>query len=164
MFTASHKGMILAAIADALRPAGFRKNGSKFTRNLGDVIHLISLQSSTSSTAASLQATANLAVWVPALADNEGPPDMWSSHWRERIGQLMPDRSDRWWTVTNEKEAAVAASEIREAIQMYVLPTFAALATSAALVQLWKSGVSPGLTERQAQRYLQRLHESSRTG
>ncbi len=142
MSTAPLKNPVLAAMTELLRPLGFRKTGTLFSRAVNDVLHLISLQSSTSSTASSLRATLNIAVWVPALAEANQRPDVWSAHWQERIGMLMPEHSDRWWTVTTEQDAQSAG----------------------ALVRLWQSGASPGLTQVQAQRYLHRLNESSRTG
>jgi hypothetical protein len=39
------KGFILTAMRDILYPAGFRKSGMIFTRDLGKVVHLIGLQS-----------------------------------------------------------------------------------------------------------------------
>jgi hypothetical protein len=70
----------------------------------------------------------------------------------------MPGACDRWWAVTTELEASIAASELSEALQTYALAKFDALATSGALVKLWMSGVSPGLTEFQAKRYLKKLN------
>jgi hypothetical protein len=164
MSTAPLKNVVLALMAELLRPVGFRKAGSLFTRALPTVFHLISLQSSTSSTASSLRVTVNIAVWVPSLAEATQRPDVSSSHWRQRIGTLMPEHSDRWWTVTTKREAPSAAADMIAAVQQFALPALAALETSAALADLWESGASPGLTEFQAQRYLHRLHEKSKIG
>jgi hypothetical protein len=77
---------------------------------------------------------------------------------------LMPEHSDRWWTVTTEQEGQSAGADMAAALQQFALPALAAFETRAALVHLWQSGASPGLTQVQAQRYLHRLNESSRTG
>jgi uncharacterized protein DUF4304 len=164
MPTSLFRNAILSSIAELLRQAGFRKSGAVLMREVNDVIHLTSLQSSTSSKASSLRLTVNIAIWVPALAEVNQQPDVWSSHWRERIGGLMPRRADHWWTVTSEPEAQVAAAEIRSAVEQFALPALAALETSTALAKLWESGASPGLTAFQAKRYLNRLHESAKVG
>ena len=164
MPTASFKSVILNSMAELLRPVGFRKSGAVFARAVNDVIHLISLQSSTSSTASSVRLTVNVAVWVPTLAEPNQRPDVCSSHWNERIGGLMPQRSDRWWTVTSEQESQAAAFEIGTAIKQFALPALAVLETSATLADLWESGASPGLTKFQAHRYLSRLNENAKIG
>src|SRR5579862_131254 len=139
MPTNSYKNTVLAVMADALRPAGFRKRESCFDRRLSDVVHLIGLQASTSSTASLLRVTANLAAWVPSLADGQDRPDIWSSHWRQRLGQLMPEHSDRWWSVTNDQEADLAATEMTAALVRYALPILDTVSSVAALQQVWES-------------------------
>jgi len=78
-------------MAEVLKAAGFRKSGAKVTRTLEEVAHLVTLQSSVASTSQSLRATINLGVWLTVL-EGDGKPDMWSAHWRERIGALMPEK------------------------------------------------------------------------
>jgi hypothetical protein len=160
----SYKQFVVDAVAGALRPVGFRKSGLKFSRPLTDVVHLVSVQSSVSSTASSLRATVNLGVWVPALADNGAKPDIWAAHWRERLGFLMPDPTDRWWEACSDREAAAAALEIGHALRTFALPVLDSLATADALAALWRSGRSPGLTEPGAQRYLDALDRGRGAG
>jgi len=157
MSTASYKNLILQAVTDVLRPMGFHKSGSRFHRGLNDVIHLVTVQSSVSSTAHLLRITVNLGIWLPALADEGDKPNVWSAHWRERIGFLMPERADRWWEASSESEATAAALEICWAMRTFALTTLDTLSTADALAALWRSGRSPGLTERGAQRYLELL-------
>ena len=96
----------------------------------------------------------NLGVWLPALADEGAKPDVWAAHWRERLGFLMPDPTDRWWEARSDREAAAAALEISDALRTFALPVLDSLATADALAALWRAGRSPGLTKRGAQRYL----------
>ena len=163
MSNSSYKKSIVAAMAETLRPAGFKKTGLNFARPVNDVIQLISLQSSVSSTASTLKVTVNIGVWLPILAEDWQKPDVWESHWNSRIGFLMPERNDFWWSVSSEPEASVTALQISEAIQRFVFPQLERLATSDTLVELWRSGVSPGLTEFQAKRFLQRLIKAGKT-
>jgi Domain of unknown function (DUF4304) len=152
--------MILTAMSEVLRSSGFRKKGANFTRQLPEVVHFIGLQSSQSSTGTCLRATLNLSIWVHVAAEANQEPDALSAHWRERIGMLMPARSDHWWVISSEKEVQTAIEEICRALREYGLPALDCLTSSEAMRNLWRSGRSPGLTERLAQRYLQRLEKS----
>ena len=160
MSLALYKQKIGSAVAAVLRPLQFRRKGLVFTRQLGEMVHIVSLQSSVSSTAPLLKITVNLAVFVPSLADDSIKLGLLSSHWQMRLGFLMPEHIDYWWEVSCDCDAERVASEIIEAIQMYALPQFKQLETRDALVTLWRAGRSPGLTTFQAKRYLDKLeHE-----
>jgi hypothetical protein len=130
--------------------------GFQFTRDTGDVTHLVSLQASTASTSSALKATVNVAVWIPALEEN-AKPDVWSAHWRNRIGHLMPEHSDIWWYANSDEEAKSIGTQIAEAIRDFAIPILETLATRRALLALWETGVSPGLTAVQADRFRRRL-------
>ena len=156
-----YKKAILAALAATLGPAGFRKGGSVFKRDRKDVVHLLSLQSSTESTADSLRVTVNLAIWVEALADERTKPDVAASQWRQRIGFLLPVHQDYWWIARSDAEARSVASEICDAVVKHGLPALDALSSTADLAVLWESTRSPGLTAIQAHRYLACLREKA---
>ncbi len=151
-----YKATVLEAMSEVLRPAGFRKRGLVFHRSVADVVHLVSLQSSQASTAVAVRLTVNVAVWVPGLA-RARDPDIWSAHWRQRLGHLMPEPRDRWWRISCESDALSASCQIRMAIAGYAVPALDALSSSEALVSLWQSGRSPGLTRAQAERCLREL-------
>jgi hypothetical protein len=159
-----YKKAIVEAIAGVLRPAGFKKSGAKFSRAVEGVIHLVTLQSSQSSTADSAHLTVNLGIWLPALDEPGGWPDIWQAHWQERIGFVMPAHGDVWWDVGSETEAAAAATEIARAVRSHALPTFDALSTVDALIALWRSGRSPGQTDRMARLYLEMLARKGLAG
>ncbi len=161
MAAPEYKKVILAALTATLGPAGFRVSGSVFKRSRKDVVHLLSLQSSTESTATSLRVTANLAVWVEALADERTKPDVSASQWSQRIGFLLPVRQDHWWIARSDDEARSVASEICATVVKYGLPALDALSSAADLAALWESNRSPGLTAIQAQRYLACLREKA---
>lgn len=160
MSSEAHKKQIGSAVAGAIVPLGFRRRGLVFTRQLGEVTHIVSLQSSTSSTALLLKLTVNLGVWVSSLAEVGSKPDLWSAHWRERLGFLMPQRIDYWWEISSDQDAERATTEIVEAIQTHAIPQLDQLSTKNSLVELWRAGRSPGLTAFQAKRYLDKIdHE-----
>jgi hypothetical protein len=154
---------ILVALNACLEPRGFTKSGSTFRLRTEDTICIVSLQSSTSSTSLFAKVTVNLGVHIPALQDAERPetnPSVWSTHWRERIGNLMPDKSDVWWSIQTTAEADIVASEIAQCVEKFALPALAEISTVSALRKLWQSGSSPGLTEVERVRHLQDLAQA----
>jgi len=151
-----YKRRILEVMAEVLRAAGFRKKGTHFARDIADVVHLVTLQSSVGSTADAVRVTVNLGVWVPAL-EGDAIPDIWSAHWRERLGFVMPDKRDVWWDAASEGEARVVADRIANAVRDFGLPALSRLANRRALLDLWRTGSSPGLTEVFAERLMKRL-------
>jgi len=150
----------LLALKASLKPHGYSKNGSTFRLRSNETVRVISLQSSTKSTSVFAKVTVNLGVHVLALQDPERPeknPSVWSPHWNQRIGHLMPENRDIWWSIYSAQESVSVASEIARCVEQYGLPSLAQVATVKALRQLWESGRSPGLTEVQRIRHLQKL-------
>ena len=152
-----YKRTILDALGEALGEKGFRKKGAHFSRVLADVVHLAWLQSSVSSTSQMLRATVNLGVWVPAL-EGDVKPDISSAHWSNRIGHLMPENRDVWWTVEFDDEATQVAGHIATAVRTFGLPALDGFPNRRALLWIfWRTGASPGLTAFQAERLMNRL-------
>jgi Domain of unknown function (DUF4304) len=154
---AALRDTLISAVWAALRPRGFKKRGANFSKPVGDLVHLISLQSSTSSTRSDARVTVNLAVWCKLLDDSDAAPSVWTAHWRCRIGGLLLSSSDVWWPLTSDDSLAIAASEIIAALEAYGIPALNRFPTAAALLALWDSGESPGLTRAQVIRYAERL-------
>lgn len=69
----------------------------------------------------------------------------------------MPEARDVWWIIDSEEKAKAAAQQIGRYVERYLLPTFREVASLSALEALWRSGKSPGLTEKQRCRILERL-------
>lgn len=162
MSRVQHLQPALNAMHQFLKVHGYSKWGSNFQLVGTDAIRMIQLQSSTETTQKSAKFTVNLGVLVPVLLDPERrdeQPSVVSAHWRMRIGELMPERTDYWWRASNEAEAASAAAQVVFALERFGLPALEQVATARALLNLWDSGVGPGLTERQRLRYLQELSE-----
>src|SRR4051794_17817892 len=109
--------VILIKMHEVLKPSGFRKNGSTFVRECGDDVVLeVNLQKSTGSTSTGLRATVNLRVYSRTLTRALGhrmdyPADP-HRHWEKRIGRLMPEQSDVWWSVETQETAVQAGEEI----------------------------------------------------
>ena len=161
MSASDYKKALLTAMRALLAPRGFRKRGATFRRDVGDVVHVIQLQSSTKSTAEVLVATVNVGVFSRELERQlAGPivePTEPDCHWRERLGFLTPARRDTWWDVRSDKEAREAAAEIAELVGRYALPALDKLGSTERLRALWETGRSPGLTDFTRTQYLRAL-------
>ena len=155
---------ILAQMHELLKPMGFRKKGKLFFSNVNDVVLFIQLQGSRSSTKDMLKVTVNAGVFSRTVAERVGnthDPNIYESHWRARIGFLIPEQRDKWWKVSNEAEATRCASEITSALANYVLPEMQSLASTEKLRSLWEAGKGPGLTDFQRTQNLKALSDST---
>ncbi len=146
------KTPILDDLNNLLAPLGFRKAGTLFSADRGEVVHLIQLQSSQKSTAQQILVTVNVGVFVPRL----GPatPGIPQSHWRQRIGSLMPERQDKWWSINNVGDSKTVAAEIARCVEHFGLTALRTIPNIAALKALWEGGISPGLTSGERTRFL----------
>lgn len=158
----THLQPTLNAMHQFLKPHGYRKRGSNFVLACADTVRIVQIQSSTETTQGSAKFTVNLGVLVPELVDPERrdeQPSIPAAHWRMRIGSLMPEHSDYWWRASSESEASTAATQVVSALEKFGLPALEQVPSCKALLELWRSGVCPGLTEKQRVRYLQQLSE-----
>jgi hypothetical protein len=142
------KKLAAAPIAEMLKPHGFRKSGLNFSALRDEAMLIIGLQSSTESTQDVLKITCNAAIQLRQLARGSRP-SAWDAHWRKRIGFFMPEPQDFWWACASDEAADRAGREIAALLETIVLREMERLAVPAAMAALWKSGSSPGLTDRQ---------------
>jgi hypothetical protein len=157
MGAAVFKTIILARLHVLLKPYGFRKNGSTFSSGTNDVVLFVQLQSSSKTTSATLVATVNLGVFSRTVANkvrNTRKPSILEAHWRERVGFLLDEPTDKWWQISSEQQAIAAAEELSEILLKSALPKFHTLSSSESLKRLWETGEAPGLTEFQRQQFL----------
>lgn len=122
---------------EVLRPAGFRKQGLTFFADRGDVLLLVNLQSSSSTSKIRMKITVNLGAFSRVIAGEEGAPpnarSLWDAHWRERIGCLAPKREDKWWTVESDAEAEEAGAAIASILRDKGLAALETLCDAGAL-------------------------------
>jgi hypothetical protein len=167
MATSRLKAPTFLALKALLAPLGYRKSANLFSRATCDVVHLVEVQGSRQSTVETARFTVNIAIFAPDLvyADvrDTTKPSVPRAHWRQRIGALSSEQQDLWWEVSNPEQAASAAQDIATRIERFVLPRLAVLPDLGALVRLWQSGQSPGLTAFQRNEFLARLGRMSST-
>jgi hypothetical protein len=150
------KGLVSAPVGGLLKQREFRKSGLKFYSIRSEATLLVGLQSSVGSTREVLRITCNLAIVLHALASRDNH-DIWNSHWRKRIGDFMPEPWDHWWICSTDETARRAGREMAELLENQALSEMEQLASRAAMIALWNSGRSPGLTEYQRAEYLREL-------
>jgi Domain of unknown function (DUF4304) len=109
-----------------LKAAGYKKKARTFFRELdGGVFQIVNVQLSQWGTATESKFTINLGVFFPSIQQIslkpalDGVPNEYDCHLRQRIGMLMPDHLDHWWTVTSNPSIDGVAQQISEAWSMY---------------------------------------------
>jgi hypothetical protein len=150
------KGLVAAPISGLLKQREFRKSRLKFYAVRPEATLLVGLQSSVGSTREVMKITCNLAIVLHALGSRDNH-DIWNSHWRKRIGYFMPEPRDYWWVCSNDDAARAAGREMVALLKGQALSEMERLGSLAAMIALWTSGSSPGLTEYQCAQYLQTL-------
>jgi len=138
-------------LADELRPVlearGFRQKGFTFYRALEDNYGIVHFQKSRSATAASLDFTINLGVfsgrvrralsqimWVPEV---KGVPTEPACHLRQRIGDLLPEARDVWWTVRRDADPSERGRTLRPILETRAFPFLDARVSDAGLRDHW---------------------------
>lgn len=155
---------VLSRVWAVLKDAGYTKRGTSFRLDSEGNAQIVAFQRSSKSTASAIVFTINLGVVSGALvrkSDPEKDPSregIEAAHIRERIGALTPENDDRWWTVTASPAGDISA-EVADLVATLAIPFLRKHATDRDLLALWRTGRSPGLTERQRVRNLALLED-----
>lgn len=120
--------LIKRALTDALKAAGFKKQARTFRRVEADgSVSIINIQNGKYNEGECGEFTVNLARYVPELADMAAEarlekPQEQNSHFRQRIGHVMPDKDeDYWWQLDAHSDDAALAAELSEAVLVHGL-------------------------------------------
>lgn len=167
MTTFDSKGVydqVMASCAQTLRSVGYARRGSSLRKQLDGNVAVIEFQKSSKSSADAILFTINLGVICGHLieAENLSPKKVGviDAHIRQRIGMLLPDRPDKWWTIEQKTDARSLVGEVSRLIKMEAAPYLDRYLDDNAIVALWESGQSPGLTETQRVKYLTKLNST----
>jgi hypothetical protein len=156
---------ILKATAGILKPLGYRRERAIFRRVDQGVCELVDFQrSGTRSSGERIVFTVNLGVVCGDLLGS-GPSGLQKAHitdahLRRRIGSFLPDPQDKWWEVTVATDRGALIHELQEPLLKRAVPYIEHFLSPNALIALWESGESPGLTELQRVQFLLRLKEA----
>lgn len=152
---------VVSATADKAASLSFTRRGALLRVLSGGNAGVIEFQRSTASTKTRLVFTINLGIVCGRLLDPEQPAlDKATSidaHLRQRIGMLMPGQPDKWWEITETTDAETLAEEVSTLVSSEAVPFVRRYLDTSDLIALWRSGRSPGLTETQRVRNLERL-------
>jgi Domain of unknown function (DUF4304) len=113
---------------------GFKGSGQSFTLPSESHWVLVGFQKSTYSNADAVRFTINVTVvskrrWRKAQGEHSYLSDRPSANisyggfaWQRRIGQLVPDVEDKWWTVGTGRPTGSVSVEVLDAIRVYAVP------------------------------------------
>jgi hypothetical protein len=146
-----------SVVGVVLSDYGFRKTNHVYVRREASNFLVIEPQTSVKSAATQILFTFNLKVISAKLAsavDGCDPPSATCPfpHWRQRLGGLLPQPGDRWWSFTGEMP-----HDVMTALTSFGLPAISVTATDDQLRDLWLTGRAPGLSELQRRIYLSTL-------
>lgn len=152
---------VLDAVATVLKEVGFVRAGANMRHITQDCAAIVQFQRSVSSTIDSIRFTVNLGVVCGALySDGKAKlkkAKLIDAHLVRRIGDFLPSSPDKWWVLDRGSDVETVTREILSILVDVAIPFIVEHASNAALIDLWRSGNSPGLTEGQRKRYLDEL-------
>ena len=129
---------------------------------------IIEFQKSKKNSDQEITFTINVAVVCGDLIDPDGTSiekaTSVDAHWRDRLGMLLETRHDTWWQLTASTDCAALAQELSVLLLARAVPCLEQYLNTGALIALWESGQSPGLTAVQRSRFLTELNEKGSRG
>jgi len=144
------------AYSKVLKSLGFKRGGNHMYRLSEDLFHGIHFQASQWGSSVEGQFTINLVVTSPMLYEawtgKPLPRNPASALFpiQQRIGSLMPEHQDHWWSVSASTDIASLEREVLQVLTEYALPFFAEYPDSEMLLnRLRENKGLPGLTSAQ---------------
>lgn len=154
---------LLATLDDYLFQEGFRRKKTTYGKKTEYYWLVINFQISTDDLPGKLKFTLNIGILDLRLAELlEEPvkvcPDVWACHMRERIGFVMPEHFDKWWVIDAQSPVSNdVTNEFLKILRDFVVPYTNRFSKKDDLLNLWKTGVSPGITDRQRINFIEML-------
>ena len=150
---------IVRIVGTTLSAHGFSRRGLTLLKRAGDSTALVNFQSSSSSSRERLTFTVNVGIKFDCLLSEreKNSTSVWDSHVQWRLGHLLPQRKDTWWETTPGDNMLALGNDMALLIQETALPLIDQYLDPRAVIALWETGQSPGLTEFQRVRFLERL-------
>jgi hypothetical protein len=134
-------------VAPLLKGLGYRRRGRRFLLAGELSTAHIRLQASQWNHADRARFTINLGRYFESIARKNGEPVVLDSskqrqmHVGIRIGHLLPQQADHWWSIENEGDVTKVAAEVKAALRDYGLPYLESVATLEGLAKF--SGYTP---------------------
>jgi Domain of unknown function (DUF4304) len=127
-----------------LRPFGFKGSSGNYYRNLGEVVHVISIQKSTASTAEFFKFRLNTGLWSKVVGDylirNRGqiPKNAGNCHSSHSPKFAHRPVQDLWWTVQGEADLDLVLAQLRQILIHEEVPRLDFITTTDHLVHEWR--------------------------
>jgi hypothetical protein len=129
----SFKNMMKEVVAPALRKMGFKGSGQNYWVPSDSCWAAIGFQKSMSSDSSSIRFTINITViekevWSeifrksPYYGKKPSPNTSYGIEWQQRVGFLMPQNQDYWWSLREGQDIESLGIIIAETISKYVMP------------------------------------------
>lgn len=137
---------------------GFKKKKSFFWKEGSESRTIVEFQKSQRSTKENIFFTLNLSIIYKVLLDSEFDNiERMRGHdghvfWR--IGDFLSPRVDKWWIIDDNVNVAAVSAEIASVLTEDAMPTLDTYSTVESVLKLWKSGVSPGVSEKRRLEYV----------
>lgn len=154
---------LLKQVGDELSFAGFKGSGGVFRRLENGNCGIIEFQKSDESTSDETKFTVNLGVVCGKLFDrcftSLEKVRVMDAHLNVRIGWFLPGSPDKWWKLRAGEPSERIALDVYGILKDDGIPYLLRFMNVQELVSLWHSGESPGLTEIQRVRILERARK-----
>jgi hypothetical protein len=154
---------VVKATATELAPLGFRRRGFVLRIFKGPMCGIIQFQRGSASTKDRVTFTVNVGVVCGLLLPERirlADSQIADAHAWRRLGKLADGLDDKWWTIDGATDAATLAKGLSDLVLRSAVPFIETYMSPPALIELWESGKSFGLTEGQRRDLLSRLKKS----
>ena len=147
--------VLLSRVNSSLRGLGYKRSGLRFCLQKQGNWGVLGFQKSARTDQRRLIFTINVGVCSTRLLrfyslEKVGNcPTIQDCHLDIRLGHLLPDRDDKWWTIVDEKGLDQLSDEIVSDVTNVAHQMICHHVRDEDLMALWLSGRSPGLTDLQ---------------
>ncbi len=152
---------VISGIAEGLKPQGFERHGKVLKAVADRSAAILEFQKSDKSSDKQIVFTINTGVVCGDLLDAERTnlkkATIEDAHLRIRLGFLLDPAQDIWWDITASTDCDSLAKELSQLLAKRAVPYLEQFMRASALIELWETGKSPGLTAMQRSRYLSEL-------
>lgn len=147
-----YKSLISDVVYPVLKDHEFRLDKESLFSENEEIITLVGFQKSSKSTKDSFVFTINIGFLVKRISlfkrgsvTQQPEPD--DCHWKMRIGFLLDDRKDKWWTLSNEADFSALSGELKGIVAERVLPLLKNYSSVDSFINFWLSGKAQGITD-----------------
>ena len=146
-----YEAFIKECIHPFLKTKEYKKKKNTFYHTHSDGnVSIINFQKSRKSEKDKTEFTINIALLSFRIASFFGIQtddfELDDCHWKTRIGHLLPEKHDIWWTIEPSTALNHLCSTIKDLLEQCVFNAIAEIHSDNNLRDLWLGGKSPGLT------------------